>query len=191
MKLPSHLWLSRHNIYYFRVRIAVKYKANLRRSEYRVSLKTRCPHTARRKALQLWLECDHLITTIYDMTKTLSEDNLDQLILGVFEYHLQEHRDDVTDDDVLQNPEYIEKSKQILTEREKRLAQNTGLWQPDDTLHSSSAFYVHNIDTRSATPFVQKQFKAKADGILMFFAKTNLLTQLRGHKKQNSIISIR
>ncbi len=134
MKIPSHLWLSRHNTYYFRVRIPVEYKAKLRRSEYRVSLKTRCPHTARRKALQLWLEYDHLITTINDMTKTLSEDNLDQLILGVFEYHLEEYRLDVVDDEMFQNPTYINKCKKAHFELEKRLAQNTGQWQPDDTL---------------------------------------------------------
>ncbi len=57
---PSYLYQSRHDIYYFRVRIPkfIQNKYHISRKEFRNSLKTRCYSTALSKARRLWVELE-------------------------------------------------------------------------------------------------------------------------------------
>lgn len=58
LRLASHLWVSRHGVHYFRLRVPSILRAICGgRHELRISLRTRDPKTAKFAAAQLWVLC--------------------------------------------------------------------------------------------------------------------------------------
>ncbi len=87
--LNPYLHLSRHQVFYLRIRIPSKLRIALNRSEFRKSLNTSSLHIATTRATLSKNHFDKTIKRLLDMQRKLSPETFNQIALEFFEFEME------------------------------------------------------------------------------------------------------
>lgn len=175
---PSYLKRSQHGVYYFRVRIPTCLTSAFGRQEFKRSLGTKNFNEAVGQATLLKRSFDSAIQRAFEMSRTLSTDNFNQVALELFELEMRWFYDTPGFGDCFQNDSYLEFFERIQNDMIKRTSLNAPP-VPFSVFDGRSMLRELGIE-QVADSTIEKRFNAVLQSIMVFWQNSQKL-KLKGN----------